>query len=52
MATFILKLRSHIGADGLWRVTYVKEEFRSNNLESVRRLGTRGYQQKSGWQWF
>ncbi len=27
-------------ADGLWRVSYVKEEFRSNNLESVRRLGT------------
>ncbi|MBE9213631.1 DUF3883 domain-containing protein [Plectonema cf. radiosum LEGE 06105] len=27
-------------ADGLWRVSYVKEEFRSNNLEAVRRLGT------------
>lgn len=27
-------------ADGLWRVSYVKEEFRSNNLEAVRKLGT------------
>ncbi|MEH1798448.1 MAG: helicase-related protein [Nostoc sp.] len=26
-------------ADGLWRVSYVKEEFRSNNLESVRKYG-------------
>jgi len=27
-------------ADGLWRVPYVKEEYRSNNLDSVRILGT------------
>jgi superfamily II DNA or RNA helicase len=27
-------------ADGLWRVSYVKEEFRSHNLEAVRKLGT------------
>lgn len=27
-------------ADGLWRVSYLREEFRSNNLEAVRRLGT------------
>ncbi len=27
-------------ADGLWRVPYVKEEYRSNNLEAVRVLGT------------
>ena len=27
-------------ADGLWRVPYVKEEFRSSNLDAVRRLGT------------
>jgi type II secretory pathway pseudopilin PulG len=26
-------------ADGLWRVPYVKEEFRSNHLEAIRRLG-------------
>ncbi len=27
-------------ADGLWRIPYVKEEFRSDNLDAVRRLGT------------
>ncbi|MDZ8238649.1 MAG: helicase-related protein [Nostoc sp. ChiQUE01a] len=27
-------------ADGFWRVSYLREEFRSNNLEAVRRLGT------------
>ena len=27
-------------ADGLWRIRYVKEEFRSDNLNAVRRLGT------------
>lgn len=27
-------------ADGLWRIPYVKEEFRSGNLDAVRRLGT------------
>lgn len=27
-------------ADGLWRVPYVKEEFRSDHLEAIRRLGT------------
>ncbi|BDA70994.1 helicase-like [Calothrix sp. PCC 7716] len=35
-----LRVNLEARADGLWRVTYVKEEFRSNNLESVRRLGT------------
>ena len=35
-----LRVNLESRADGLWRVTYVKEEFRSNNLESVRRLGT------------
>ncbi|MGH2415913.1 MAG: hypothetical protein ACRDEA_19940, partial [Microcystaceae cyanobacterium] len=28
-----------VRADGLWRVPYLKEEFRSPNLESARRLG-------------
>ena len=27
-------------ADGLWRIPYIKEEFRSDNLNAVRRLGT------------
>ncbi|MGL5872517.1 MAG: helicase-related protein [Xenococcaceae cyanobacterium] len=27
-------------ADGLWRIPYLKEEFRSENLTTVRRLGT------------
>jgi len=35
-----LRVNLESRADGLWRGTYVKEEFRSNNLESVRRLGT------------
>ncbi|HEY9769132.1 MAG TPA: hypothetical protein V6C71_11660 [Coleofasciculaceae cyanobacterium] len=26
--------------DGLWRIPYIKEEFRSDNLNAVRRLGT------------
>ncbi len=35
-----LSVNLEVRADGLWRVPYVKEEFRSNNLEAVRRLGT------------
>lgn len=35
-----LGINLDVRADGLWRVPYVKEEFRSNNLQSVRRLGT------------
>lgn len=35
-----LGINLDVRADGLWRVPYVKEEFRSNNLASVRRLGT------------
>ncbi len=35
-----LNVNLEVRADGLWRVPYVKEEFRSQNLEAVRRLGT------------
>lgn len=35
-----LGINLEVRADGLWRVPYVKEEFRSNNLDAVRRLGT------------
>lgn len=35
-----LKLNLETRADGLWRIPYVKEEFRSGNLDAVRRLGT------------
>lgn len=35
-----LGINLEVRADGLWRVPYLKEEFRSNNLDSVRRLGT------------
>jgi hypothetical protein len=35
-----LNINLEVRADGLWRVPYLKEEFRSNNLDSVRRLGT------------
>ena len=29
-----------VRADGLWRIDYLKEEFRSNDLEAVKNLGT------------
>ncbi len=29
-----------VRADGLWRIPYLKEEFRSNSLEAVKQLGT------------
>jgi len=35
-----LRLNLETRADGLWRIPYVKEEFRSGNLDTVRRLGT------------
>jgi SNF2 family DNA or RNA helicase len=35
-----LRLNLETRADGLWRIPYVKEEFRSTNLDAVRRLGT------------
>ncbi|ERT08622.1 DEAD/DEAH box helicase family protein [Lyngbya aestuarii BL J] len=35
-----LHLNLEVRADGLWRIPYLKEEFRSNTLEAVRRLGT------------
>ena len=35
-----LRLNLEIRADGLWRIPYVKEEFRSSDLEAVRCLGT------------
>ena len=35
-----LRLTLETRADGLWRIPYVKEEFRSGNLDTVRRLGT------------
>ncbi len=35
-----LRLNLETRADGLWRIPYVKEEFRSGNLDAVRRLGT------------
>ena len=34
-----LRLNLETRADGLWRIPYVKEEFRSGNLNTVRRLG-------------
>ena len=34
-----LKIALDVRADGLWRVPYLKEEFRSPKLESVRRFG-------------
>ncbi|WP_416675778.1 helicase-related protein [Egbenema bharatensis] len=34
-----LSVNLEVRADGLWRVPYVKEEFRSNNLGAIRRLG-------------
>jgi len=34
-----LRVNLETRADGLWRVPYVKEEFRSGNLDTVRRLG-------------
>jgi hypothetical protein len=34
-----LGVHLEVRADGLWRVPYLKEEFRSPNLESARRLG-------------
>lgn len=36
----LLRLNLETRADGLWRIPYVKEEFRSGNLDAVRRLGT------------
>lgn len=35
-----LRVNLETRADGLWRVPYVKEEFRSGNLDAVRQLGT------------
>jgi superfamily II DNA or RNA helicase len=35
-----LRVNLETRADGLWRIPYVKEEFRSGNLDAVRRLGT------------
>jgi superfamily II DNA or RNA helicase len=34
-----LRINLETRADGLWRIPYVKEEFRSGNLDAVRRLG-------------
>lgn len=34
------RLNLETRADGLWRIPYVKEEFRSGDLEAVRRLGS------------
>lgn len=34
-----LRVNLEVRADGLWRIPYVKEEFRSNTLQAVRRLG-------------
>lgn len=34
------RLNLETRADRLWRIPYVKEEFRSGNLDAVRRLGT------------
>lgn len=34
------KINLETRADGLWRIPYVKEEFRSGNLDTVRRLRT------------
>lgn len=35
-----LRVNLEVRADGLWRIPYLKEEFRSEQLEAVRRLGT------------
>ena len=35
-----LRVNLEVRADGLWRVAYLKEEFRSDRLQAVRRLGT------------
>ena len=35
-----LRINLETRADGLWRVPYVKEEFRAGNLDAIRRLGT------------
>lgn len=35
-----LEIKLEPRADGLWRIPYIKEEFRSDNLNAVRRLGT------------
>ncbi len=34
-----LNINLDVRADGLWRINYLKEEFRSPHLESVRKLG-------------
>ena len=34
-----LRINLETRADGLWRIPYIKEEFRSGNLDAVRRLG-------------
>ena len=34
-----MSVNLEVRADGLWRLPYVKEEFRSNNLQAIRRLG-------------
>ncbi|MFB2837815.1 helicase-related protein [Floridanema evergladense] len=35
-----LRINLETRADGLWRIPYLKEEFRSGNLDAARRLGT------------
>lgn len=35
-----LRIGLEVRADGLWRVPYLKEEFRSNSLDAVKHLGT------------
>ncbi|CAD5985331.1 helicase-related protein [Planktothrix agardhii] len=35
-----LRVNLEVRADGLWRIPYLKEEFRSEQLDAVRRLGT------------
>ncbi|MBE9146143.1 helicase-related protein [Planktothrix mougeotii] len=39
-ACHYLRVNLEVRADGLWRIPYLKEEFRSEQLEAVRRLGT------------
>lgn len=34
-----LNVNLEVRADGLWRIPYLKEEFRSSNLESVKKMG-------------
>ena len=34
-----LRVNLEVRADGLWRIPYLKEEFRASTLESVRKLG-------------